>query len=235
MKLRLLGANGSLCFGGSIRSYWLNTGMLASLVVLSLTSCGGGGGGGTSGGTVGPVTSSGLKIFVTSESHVGDFSNDPTLTGNSGIEKADNFCATSSSRPDGSQYKALLVDGINRDAVSLTDWVLQPNTTYYRPNDNIEIGATTNLAIFPTLFIPLTNSIADAVQVQPELGYVWIGIGDLTDFSAGDHCNFWSDSGTILTGVLGIYHQKDRAAFNPVNLGGSTCIGDLQVYCVEQP
>lgn len=180
------------------------------------------------------VISSGLKIFVTAETHVGNFLDDPTLAGNSGIEKADSFCAASSSRPDGATYKALLVDGVNRDAVSLTNWVLEADTTYYRVNNNIEIGTTTGTAIFSVLFTPLINSIADPEQLPPELGYVWTGIGDTGNFSAGDHCDFWSSHSASFSGVLGIYHEKDRAAFHPVNLSGGTCNSNPQLYCVEQ-
>ena len=79
-------------------------------------------------------------------------SNDPLLSGSNAIEKADSFCNNDPNKPNSSTYKALLVDGITRDAISLTDWVLESNTTYYRPYDNVEIGATTNTAIIPVLF-----------------------------------------------------------------------------------
>ena len=77
------------------------------------------------------VLSSGLKIFVTSETHAGDFASDPTLAGSDAIEKADDFCNQSLTKPNNSTYKALIVDGVNRDAISLTNWVLQPSTTYF--------------------------------------------------------------------------------------------------------
>src|SRR5438067_89937 len=82
-----------------------------------------------------PHVSSGLKIFLTSRKHVADFKNDPYLNGDSAIHKADDFCNTDPNRPDAHAYKALLVDGVNRDAKALTDWVLKPSTTYYRPYD----------------------------------------------------------------------------------------------------
>src|SRR5947208_3425147 len=82
-----------------------------------------------------PHVSSGLKIFLTSRKHVADFKNDPNLSGDSAIHKTDDFCNTDPSRPDAHVYKALLVDGVNRDAKALTDWVLKPSTTYYRPHD----------------------------------------------------------------------------------------------------
>jgi hypothetical protein len=186
------------------------------------------------GSTTDPVISSGLKIFATLESHVGDFANDPTLSGSNGIEKADSFCANSQFRPDNATYKALLVDGINRDAVSLQDWVLHPNTTYYRIFDNITIGTTSNLAIFDVLSSPLTNSIEPAFD-EVSLDYVWTGIGDVSNFSAGDTCNQWTDHSGSTNGVIGIFHEVNRAVFHPANLVGSTCDGEQYIYCVEQP
>ena len=65
-----------------------------------------------------------LKIFVSSSLHHGDFANDPTLSGATAMEKADAFCMRDSNRPTGGSIsKALLGDGVNRDAVTLTDWV----------------------------------------------------------------------------------------------------------------
>ena len=108
--------------------------------------------------------SSGLKIFLTSRKHVADFNNDPYLNGDSAIQKADDFCNTDPNRPDAHVYKALLVDGVNRDAKALTDWVLKPSTTYYRPHDDIVIGTTTTAAIFGATYAPLTNAIAGTIS-----------------------------------------------------------------------
>ena len=100
----------------------------------------------------GKTLSSGLKIFVTSNGHVGDFENDPLLSGANAMEKADAFCNNDPNKPNDSLYKAMIVDGTNRDAVSLTDWVLNPNTKYYRPYNDILIGETIDTAIFPVSF-----------------------------------------------------------------------------------
>lgn len=205
---------------------------ILSMFVISCSDDDDGGGGGNR-----IIVSSGLKIFVTSEMHVGNFADDPLLSGSSSIEKLDDFCSSSSNRPNNSQYKALIVDGINRDAVSLTNWVLQPNTTYYRPYGNVEIGTTIDSAIFPVLFANLTNSIVAPSDDHGVIAqdYVWTGIGDVSNFAAGDSCNLWSDHSSSFSGVIGIAQEKDRAAFNPVNITGSTCNGEHHVYCVEQP
>ena len=53
--------------------------------ILTSTACGGG----SSNPAPTSALSSGLKIFVTANGHVGDFANDPLLAGNNAIEKAD--------------------------------------------------------------------------------------------------------------------------------------------------
>src|SRR6266850_920812 len=130
----------------SLQTTWaiprfLRLALLATCVISA--SCGGGGG-----ASSGPALSRGLKIFATPENHVGDFANDPTLVGSTWAEKADDFCNNSSGRPDGAQYKAMMVDGSIRDAVSASDWVLQPDTTYFRVIGSVEVGTTDSSAAF---------------------------------------------------------------------------------------
>ena len=180
-----------------------------------------------------PPSPNSLKIFVSSSLHHGDFANDPTLSGLTAMEKADDFCMQDANLPlDGSVYKALLVDGINRDAVTLTDWVLQPNTTYYRPN-GVKIDTTDDNAIFLAFWRDMKNSIGkddgDASQ------NAWTGIVDASDFStnASSHCSGWSSSGTGIGG-FGTRIAKDRAAFDWYG-GGSACWIAQHIYCVEQP
>ncbi len=178
-----------------------------------------------------PPSPSQLKIFVSASLHHGDFANDPTLSGQTAMEKADDFCMRDTNRPaDGSIYKALLVDGVNRDAVTLTDWVLEPNTTYVRPNGT-EIDTTSDDAIFLAFWRDMKKSIGkddgDAHQ------NAWTGIGDASDFSTKGNCSEWSSSGTG-TGGFGTRIAKDRAAFDWYG-GGSACWIAQYIYCVEQP
>ena len=126
------------------------------IIMTGLYACGGGGGNNT------PDTiSSGLKIFVTSRVHNGNFLSDPTLIGGTAIAKADNFCQTDPNRPTDAVYKALLVDGKSRDAVTPVDWVLKPNTAYYQTLNDVRIGVTTTTAIFATAIINLEHNIRD--------------------------------------------------------------------------
>ena len=176
-----------------------------------------------------PRVSSGLKIFLTSRKHVADFKNDPYLNGDSAIHKADDFCNTDPNRPDAHVYKALLVDGVNRDAKALTDWVLKPSTTYYRPQDDIVIGTTTRAAIFGAAYAPLTNAIGGTFGTS-----VWTGIANSADFTAGECCNGWSDMTNLWTARWAIPTATDGSAFGTNGLVGCA---DYQfwIYCVEQP
>lgn len=171
-------------------------------------------------------TTAGLKIFVTSETHNGDFQNDATLTGANAIEKADDFCNSSSTRPDAGTYKALLVDGVNRDAPTLTDWVMQPNTAYYRIFNNIRIGVTDSSAIMASL----ENTVYPLELGTFYPGSAYSGIDSQSTFATGAAtCSGWSStSGSGHIG--GTSYSKNFG-------GGSTtsCFSNMGIYCVEQP
>jgi Protein of unknown function (DUF1554) len=202
-----------------------------SIPLVILLSCGGGG------DQPAPQLSQGLKIFVTARVHGADFANDPFLVGTTAIQKADQFCNTDSNTPAQGKYKALLVDGVNRDAKTLTDWVLQPTTKYYRTFGNVEIGTTSASAIFGAAFQPLTNSVQPPPTEYPGFDYfVWTGIGTASDFSTGpDCCSGWSDMTNSHFTSAGVPFNKDGTAFTS---GGSNygCGGfQFHLYCVEQP
>ena len=177
-----------------------------------------------------PQVSSGLKVFLTSRKHVADFKNDPFLNGDSAIHKADDFCNTDPNRPDAHVYKALLVDGVNRDAKAPTDWVLQPSTTYYRSHDDIVIGTTTIAAIFGAAYAPLTNPIVSSAETGTE---VWTGIANPADFTAGESCNGWSDLTNSWSGRLARPTATDGLAFGAGLVG--CAVFQFWIYCVEQP
>ncbi len=186
-----------------------------------------------------PTLSNGLKIFATSALHVGDFLNDPFLSGQNAIEKADSFCSQDLSRPNNSAYKALLIDGIIRDAKSLNDWVLLPNTTYYRASGDIEIGTTTGLAIFSIIFQDFSTSIDDRQleglpQGREWPNNAWSGVTDLTDYTTDGsrNCSNWSTSSDF---SQGIYANTDEKSSNALSTNGSVyCGAKLRLYCVEQ-
>jgi hypothetical protein len=204
------------------------------IVALFLTSCGGNGGN----GDPTPTLSTGLKIFATASIHVGDFANDPLLQGANAISKADYFCNKDPNKPNKSMYKALIVDGINRDAVSNIDWVLVPNTMYYRSYGNIEIGQTVSTAIFPVLYANLSNSIADQLPGSSD-PYVWVnnawtGIGNPSNYAVGADCAGWTIGDNSSSAVYGTSYQTGVLS---ITAGGSSagCLQELSLYCVEQP
>jgi len=183
-----------------------------------------------------PRISSGLKIFVTAEIHHAWFGSDPGLTGANGAQRADDFCNKSASKPSLRNYKALLVDGVNRDAVALTDWVLQPNTTYYQSYDDVPIGTTNGNAIFDLAAQDLQNPVLSLFDFehffnffQPE---VMTGIDDATLFTTSTFdCNDWS-------GLIGNYANVGLArsvTTNAFHSGYVLCGPGARLYCVEQP
>jgi hypothetical protein len=180
--------------------------------------------------------SSGLKMFITSREHVADFKNDPNLNGDSAIHKADDFCNRAPNRPDARVYKALLLDGVNRDAKAPTDWVLQPNTTYYRLHDDIAIGTTTGAAIFGAISGPLTQDMVgtNSPAGTPSVS-VWTGIANPADFTAGESCNGWSDATNSWTARWGNPAFTDGSEFGTDVLVGCAPINEFHIYCVEQP
>jgi hypothetical protein len=176
--------------------------------------------------------SDGLKVFVTARAHVADFAHDPLLAGSTAIEKADTFCNSDPNTPPVGTYKALLVDGVLRDARSLTNWVLLPSTKYYRVGGNVEIGTTTAGAIFGSYWEPLTHSVLPS---GPGNEYPWTGIGDPADFTAGPDCTHWSstESGT---GAVANPRGQDGSAFGG-NYITVYCYSQMTepLLCVEQP
>jgi hypothetical protein len=180
----------------------------------------------------GPV-SHGLKIFVTSRGHLSDFVDDPNLTGASGVARADDYCNHDANKPDQGAYKALLVDGVVRDATTPLDWVLQPNTTYYQSHDDTVIGTTTPGAIFDAEFTPLQHAIGATANVDPDtVDQVWTGIGDNVTFATGGTCNGWQSGGD--SGSRGVSTDTDGDAFFAIGDYGCAFF-QLFIYCVEQP
>jgi hypothetical protein len=207
-----------------------STNCITLATAILLFGCGGGGGDGT-----GADVSTGLKIFVTAEVHGGDFANDPTLAGSTAIQKADAFCSKSRSKPTNDNYKALIVDGVNRDAVALTDWVLRPNTSYYQSYDNVLVDVTTTTAIFAAYFRNMPNSVLPTCPGCSSPG-AWTGIGNGATFSPTGTCARWGQNGSIV-GQLGTFGSPGSSGpFAFYSGGGSAdCVSvQLALYCVQQ-
>ena len=199
----------------------------ALLCLLLLSSCGEGGGT----NPLPKVTSSGRKIFVTKRVHNGNFLSDPTLTGGTAIAKADDFCQTDPNRPSNATYKALLVDGNYRDAKIPVDWVLKPNTTYYLPFQNEQIGVTTSAAVFATASTFLDHSIDNSLSYSDS--NIWTGLADASTFGAsGNNCQGWTSSLDPYYSTIGLAYATDASAF--YTNGGHACSFAYRLYCVEQ-
>lgn len=179
-----------------------------------------------------------LKIFVSSEKHNGNLAADRALAGNNAIEKADHICKTSAAKPDNAIYKALLIDGLYRDAINTTDWVLKPNQWYYRSDGVIPIGVTDALGKFSNdnsmhagpLLSNVVNDCSDCDSAERE---VWTGISDTRDMFAFyfSNCGGWATSAANVSGAFGLYTDRDEKAFHS-EVG--ECMEARKFYCVQQ-
>jgi Protein of unknown function (DUF1554) len=199
-------------------------------LLTALIACGGG-------GADTKTVSAGLKIFVTAETHNGDFANDPTLTGSAAMQKADDFCNRSASKPSSDNYKALLVDGVGRDAVSPTDWVLRANTAYYQAFDNVLIDTTTDRAIFAAFFRSMQNRVLPSCSNCSSPG-AWTGIGDGATFAAStiNNCARWGQTSSVvqLNGSFGSPTATDGFAFYSAGSSAECASVSMSLYCVQQ-
>ncbi len=146
------------------------------------------------------------------------------MTGANGIARADSLCMKSSNVPPGTTFKALMVDGVNRDAVALIDWVLTPNTNYYQLSGRTLIGQTNALAVFNVQSGTLTNPISPGAG-----SFAWTGIGSNL-WAAGNHCSQWSSTGG--TGHMGVLGSVTAQAIGVTTT--SNCALMQGIFCVEQ-
>ena len=133
------------------------------------------------------------KVFITPETHNGGLATDDLLPGANAIEKADAFCQRSIGRPDGQNYRAVLVDGVNRSAAPLTDWPLRPFTTYYQDDGLRTVWVTDSSG----LFNPLGGSVV-VLEGATRIEYLWSGLKG--DFTVGETCQGWTSTDEQQTG-----------------------------------
>ena len=155
--------------------------------------------------------------------------------GANGVQKADYVCQNDPGRPDTAKvWKALVVDGTNRVACTnanctggtagRVDWILKPNTAYFRPDNVTLIMNTVANAVFAFGF--LTNVINNTVAYS-----AWTGLN--TNWTTGTtHCTNWSIGTNAVQGIYGTSSLNDGQSINagtPVN-----CDTLNNLYCVEQ-
>jgi hypothetical protein len=170
------------------------------------------------------------RTFLTATTYTGSLIG----TSSQGSLGADAKCEVDSNKPsDGSFYKAMVVDTVNRIACSTTadctsqtenrDWVLKANTAYARVNGT-PIFTTNTAGIF--VFGTLTNSFGT--------GIFWSGLSTSSSWrtsTGGNHCAQWSSNSNALVGNYG-----DASATNSTSIANVAfnCDTFRSLLCVEQ-
>ena len=167
------------------------------------------------------------KMFVTSPflANSGNFG----ATAAQALVGVDAYCMADTNKPaGGGTYKAMFGTSLRRACTSAncssggvsentSDWVLYPNTAYYRADGTTVIGTTTAAGIFN---IPLSNSInASTTQTITGLDPNWT-------LAAQGTCNDLTGGGTTNRGDDGA--TDNTSLFN----GSGSC--NKHLYCVEQ-
>lgn len=182
------------------------------------------------------ITDNDRFTFRTAATHNGDFDNDAALGGNGdgfGIAEADSFCMADTNRPNTSTYKALLVNPVaalfRRGSQTANagdgqiDWVLTPNTSYYRRDGTTALFTTNPNSIF--VFGTMTNSF------EASAGNYWSSLRN--DWRTGpvQSCASWSEStGNARVGdALATDGSALRLTGPP-----TACSAASQLICIEQ-
>ena len=187
------------------------------LLSLTLSACGQDTGYGGAGSGAGSVSCSPCRIFSTTTAVAGDFG---------GAAAADAVCNTDASRPNSSNYKALLWTSTRSPT---SDWPIKSGVAYVRADGSTAIGTGGSDGFIPP---PLTNSIITASPV-----YHWTGI-DIAGFPAmaqSSHtCTGWTDGTSGVSGATGTGSLTASSAYVGMNATGRGCNGTNRFYCVEQ-
>ena len=162
-------------------------------------------------------------IFVTNSSWIGNFSVDSsgsrplTISGGSGIARADAICNNDTAKPkSGVTFKALI--GTDSRKKSGTDWVLAKNTSYYNVNGEL-IGKTKNDNWFDfSLFHPIIST-----------EYI-VATGLTSQGNKDDNCNNWESGNSTRTASTG---ESDEASETVIENENKQCNTDMRIYCVE--
>ncbi len=136
-----------------------------------------------------------------------------------GADGADSICNSDSAKPNGSFYRALIMDG-TRNSTEHPFWALRPNTKYWHTDGVNVIGSTE--ASSAKLQIPLTYPIT-ATGTS-----VWTGIS--TGWTLSASCTNWST--TSGNTYVGKSNEVSMAIFYDSVL---LCSMSAKFYCVEQP
>lgn len=154
------------------------------------------------------------RIFVTSSFYYGNLG---------GISGADKGCMNDANKPTGGsgKWKALIAA---EGRTYSNNWVLKPNTTYYRADGTTEIFTTNADGIFE-FSGSFTNSIA-ADEMD-----VWTGMDDKWANAVNADCNDWTNDTVGYHGYLGDSMQTDSRA---IYQNDWACNNNARFICVEQ-
>jgi hypothetical protein len=166
------------------------------------------------------------KIFITASTYNGDLVT--AAAGANGALSADILCNLDTNKPNASNYKAVIIDSVNRTAVpGFMDWVLLANTSYVRSSDSALIFTTNATRIFT--FGALTNSIRFGTQQD-----YWTGLqnGGIDWDVSTRRCVDWVNSTIGQTARYGLSDLTDYSSFSAGAF--TTCNNFKRLLCAEQ-
>lgn len=182
-----------------------------------------------------------FNTFVTTAVYNGDLK---TAAGNpalNGPTAGDALCQSDANNPGGGTYKALLADGVNRRACSSSDcatsgavehidWVLRPNTTYYRREGLFKILTTNDNGVVADLYYYGSGTAYLDNSPDGDTPRVfWTGIEP--NWVTSNTCSGWT---TALSGSFGLGGATDWKDGNALGHQGTGCNGTLYLLCVRQ-
>jgi hypothetical protein len=150
------------------------------------------------------------RIFVTDAVHNGNFG---------GVSGADAFCMNET---DSGTWKAIIASS---ERTFGSNWVLKPDTTYYRLDGTTEIFTTNEDAVFDFSGADFTNPISTS-DVQ-----TWTGMNDEWDNMSGIDCSDWNEGAGSSNGRTGDANATDSTV---LYLGEAGSSFEAHVICVEQ-
>lgn len=169
------------------------------------------------------------------------FITDSTFNGNlGGISGADDLCNSDANKPNSSTYKAMIVadsparracthpDCSNSGASEHFDWVLSPNTEYYRDDGTTLIGTTNSAGIFS---FPLDNTYL-LTEGSNDVERIWTGISD--DWINDYECSSWTVSTPGGFPNIGGHARIDATDSQAIRYSTQRCSEFSHLACVEQ-
>ncbi|MDH4263207.1 MAG: DUF1554 domain-containing protein [Spirochaetia bacterium] len=190
------------------------------------------------------------RIFVTTSTYTGDLR---TAGAGTGIAGADAKCMADANHPDAAQtlanrrlYKAMLVDGTNRQACTTAncatppgnlgiaeniDWVLRPNVTYTRADGITPVFTADWNGVYQI------GSAAGSGFVNSISGGQFFS-GMRTDWvtNSTNSCTAWTvTSGSAAMGNGSLTLLDTNNSWNPIgSINGNGCNTAFPIACVEQ-